>query len=184
MHHESVLKFYFLRLYSTARKTFVSSLAGATLIRTHPEDLEGNPPAPNRWRTPYVTNLCLISTLARDDGRLCRHVHRRNHLSHPVIINPPVIAQIVKLVRTIQSTVLNEMRSVIAGIQNIFTYVALQNSYNYIRHINISEIYFRTLIKILFRVSQKYMERFWKELMTIFSGRWYGYIYIYIYIIL
>lgn len=127
--------FIFLQLYSTARKMFVSSLAGATLIHTHPEDLEGNQPARNRWRTPYVTNLCPISIPARDDGRLCRHVHRPSHLNHPVIINPPVIAQIVKLVRTIQSTVLNEMRSVIAGIQNIFTYVLLQKSCNCKAHI-------------------------------------------------
>ena len=146
---------YFPRFYSTARKTFVSSLAGATLIRTHPEDLEGNPPAPNRWRTPCATNLCPISIPARDDGRPCRHVHPPNHLSHPAIINPPVIAQIVKLVPTIQSTVLNEMRSVIAGIQNIFTYVTLQNSFNHKAH-----KYFRTLTKILFRLSQKYMECF------------------------
>lgn len=123
---------------------FVSSLAGATLIHTHPEDLEGNQPARNRWRTPYVTNLCPISTLARDDGRLCRHVHRPNHLSHPVIINPPVIAQIVKLVRTIQSTVLNEMRSVIAGIQNTFSHMCSTKRNVIVRYI--LEIYFRILI--------------------------------------
>lgn len=100
---------------------FVSSLAAAIHIRIHPEEPGGNPLARSRWKTPCVTNLCLTSILARDDGRPCRHVHRPNHLSHPAIINLRAIAQIVKLVRIIQSTVSNEMQSVIAGIQNIFT---------------------------------------------------------------
>mgnify|MGYP004579901041 CR=1 FL=1 len=103
---------------------FALNLAVATRIRIHPEDLEGNRPARNRWRTPCVTNLCPTSILARDDERPCRHVHRPSHLSHPVIINRRAIARIVKLARTIQSTVLNEMQSVIAGIENIFTRVS------------------------------------------------------------